>query len=273
VVPTKRSTATGATSSPRAGGGGPVGDPCPTCGGAFSPRRRGWSLQHRGRPGRVRQFSPRRRGWSLSAVREGEPMTVLPAQAGVVPSLYRRPSTPTSSPRAGGGGPADGTFATGDPQFSPRRRGWSQDAGRAAHPREVLPAQAGVVPAPSAATVCRRRSPRAGGGGPVGHGGGVVLVAFSPRRRGWSLAGHAGPDQGHVLPAQAGVVPSMPPTHTTWSRSPRAGGGGPGATISSEACDAFSPRRRGWSRRCRRPTRPGHVLPAQAGVVPRSSRR
>jgi len=59
----------------------------------------------------------------------------------------------------------------------------------------------------------------------------------------------------------------------TTTRSPRAGGGGPGPWGSGGVCSGFSPRRRGWSVHEIPRGRGLDVLPAQAGVVRREGRQ
>ncbi|SDH09600.1 hypothetical protein SAMN05421505_111110 [Sinosporangium album] len=134
--------------SPRAGGGGPTLPTSWIFCTSFSPRRRGWSVPHYthvapalvlpAQAGVVRpslhprrpsprspraggggpfdvppggagaSFSPRRRGWSALALRLAELVVVLPAQAGVVRPGKAAIAARLGSPRAGGGGPANG---------------------------------------------------------------------------------------------------------------------------------------------------------------------
>ena len=189
VVPGRARRARTSAGAPRARGGGPMRFTEETSASACSPRSRGWSLPAGRRPHRPR---------------------VLPALAGVVPSAGRRGPGRRRAPRARGGGPGPsrhaGTSAvrcaprargggppltmreTGTPPCSPRSRGWSHHPVRRLRPGVVLPALAGVVPAGSTRSRCRRRAPRARGGGPSGHmaatlGGGQSLSRSGIRRR------------------------------------------------------------------------------------------
>ncbi len=260
----------GCSSSPRAGGGGPLADQAAEGREPFSPRRRGWSAD----PG--------------SGVAPG---LVLPAQAGVVRESPAADLEHPGSPRAGGGGPCPSRPRTGSRAFSPRRRGWSDLVAPQRAEVQVLPAQAGVVRPLRPRLTRPWRSPRAGGGGPLVGVPEEILNAFSPRRRGWSVGQRPLPGGHGVLPAQAGVVrratgptPSAccspraggggPPRRAPRRpavRSPRAGGGGPILMVLAMGSVAFSPRRRGWSVERTAVTMVCSVLPAQAGVVRRGS--
>ena len=131
--------------APRSGGGGPIADVV---------------------EGGAKWCSPLRRGWShFPRLGEGGP-AVLPAQAGVVPTASFGCSPPTSAPRSGGGGPTGRAHRRRYLRCSPLRRGWSLDHEHRLGQRGVLPAQAGVVPFPMAASRSKRCAPRSGGGGP-----------------------------------------------------------------------------------------------------------
>ena len=198
---------------------------------------------------------------------------VLPAQAGVVRGRVSGLATVRSSPRAGGGGPAQKAAFRIRDAFSPRRRGWSGSLRAGRYGYLVLPAQAGVVRSSGRTCGISWSSPRAGGGGPSTAYTSTSMRAFSPRRRGWSAARDRDVVAGAVLPAQAGVVRRRFRRRLTGCGSPRAGGGGPRSRSLFGASRAFSPRRRGWSGDDGRGRGGSGVLPAQAGVVPRRGRR
>ncbi len=231
---------------PRAGGGGPFGDP-----GI--------------RPCTV--WSPRRRGWSAAGSCSARRCAVVPAQAGVVRARFGCGHRFARGPRAGGGGPTVLESAQSVPEWSPRRRGWSdppRDRGAAAG---VVPAQAGVVLSMEQSTRSPRCGPRAGGGGPTSRSGSKTAPLWSLRRRGWSRHGLLIPQVEYVVPAQAGVVRRVWPRHRTGRRGPRAGGGGPTDYTQGIIGGLWSPRRRGWSERLQSGLFAACVVPAQAGVV------
>ncbi len=124
VVPSgARSTATG-TYLPRASGGGPAPITGTVCRPGSSPRERGWSQRER-------------------PVVDAVP--IFPARAGVVRARVPGGADADDLPRASGGGPLVGARAVGDPESSPRERGWSPVAGVLAELVVVFPARAGVV--------------------------------------------------------------------------------------------------------------------------------
>ncbi len=192
-------------------------------------------------------FSPLRRGWSLSFLKMVGSCQVLPAQAGMVPLLSQNGGVMSSSPRSGGDGPDYVRGAGIEVEFSPLRRGWSQQPSPHQQKPWVLPAQAGMVPRHDSPRVSARRSPRSGGDGPVTNMNYMFWNWFSPLRRGWSaLSRRRWPTWG-VLPAQAGMVPAPACRGIRRSCSPRSGGDGPEKHAHAETRTAFSPLRRGWS--------------------------
>ncbi len=92
----------------------------------------------------------------------------------------------------------------------------------------------------------------------------------SPPARGWSQAARTVLDQELVLPARAGMVPPVACRGDSRPCAPRPRGDGPTPTPAELHATACSPPARGWS--LRRPAHAGvpQVLPARAGVVPRS---
>ena len=68
------------------------------------------------------------------------------------------------------------------------------------------------------------------------------------------------------------MVPSAGVSEARSRSAPRARGDGPGAALGGVKRDVCSPRTRGWSPTCSRPSRSGSVLPAHAGMVPRKIR-
>ncbi len=243
---------TGSLCGPRARGGGPApGSPSPP--------------DH--------QWSPRTRGWSHLDDHDAPERGVVPAHAGVVPERPRPSRRARGGPRARGGGPAARPAAGPGPWWSPRTRGWSHGEQRQPQLGEVVPAHAGVVPCAPPAGPPSRSGPRARGGGP---GSGLLarhLVGWSPRTRGWSHLLAAVCQRRAVVPAHAGVVPGSGTRPAGCRSGPRARGGGPQPPGTSRAAGRWSPRTRGWSREPLETRTTGGVVPAHAGVVPRSGGR
>ncbi len=216
------------------------------------------------------QFSPLRRGWSEQILDKCPVQIVLPAQAGMVRLIRCVRASSSCSPRSGGDGPRGTHHPEEGARFSPLRRGWS-GAGHAGQARRtVLPAQAGMVPPGFRSDTLPLCSPRSGGDGPVLFVFRTAASKFSPLRRGWSQPCGASSMCQRVLPAQAGMVRRSTRSLASLVCSPRSGGDGPPFSAPSRFRAWFSPLRRGWSFPHRRSQPPNIVLPAQAGMVPRS---
>ncbi len=196
------------SSSLRAGGGGPLDVFVLNNNAAFSPRRRRWSAED-GIYHRV--------------------MDVLSAQAEVVRRSDPLLPSGLSSLRAGGGGPVAGLAMMVVSVFSPRRRRWSVAVHLDLAMATVLSAQAEVVRRRPGGRTLRRRSLRAGGGGPYSVTSQQARALFSPRRRRWSVDPLGRREPGGVLSTQAEVVRTSGPTSAPRCSSLRAGGGGPSA--------------------------------------------
>ncbi len=137
----------------------------------------------------------------------------------------------------------------------------------------MLPAHAGMVPADRRAPTDLAGAPRARGDGPMSGQARQNMAACSPRTRGWSLHVDAARRPAAVLPAHAGMVPSGRTTSRPAGSAPRARGDGPSNAQRRRLAERCSPRTRGWSldRYYRKDFR--RVLPAHAGMVPRSRTR
>ncbi len=226
VVPGSRPAPAGKRRSPRLRGGGPFDMDDVLRGTRFSPPTRGWSADHAG---------------GL------EQQVVLPAYAGVVPTVSSSTSAAACSPRLCGGGPAEVRIGQVPAGFSPPTRGWS---GR-----------------PALRRLQCLRSPRLRGGGPKDLVPNSTPSTFSPPTRGWSAASARARRLDQVLPAYAGVVPQAPTPNQAACRSPRVRGGGPVTGEAIRLWHMFSPPTRGWSLHPARRRRCGAVLPAYAGMV------
>ena len=196
---------------------------------------------------------------------------VLPARAGMVPHQHRGHHRLAGAPRASGDGPNE-KYMFGAPEWcSPRERGWSLLERVRCRRTEVLPARAGMVLSGPPIVLARHRAPRASGDGPWGLSAPTAGPPCSPRERGWSgdpagVRGLAG-----VLPARAGMVRQILLRHRRSASAPRASGDGPSTSRVIGLRLKCSPRERGWSHTRDRIFGFILVLPARAGMVPRSA--
>ena len=156
---------------------------------------------------------------------------------------------------------------------SPRTRGWSPSSPSETCTATVLPAHAGMVPPGAGTRPFARRAPRARGDGPEQENTPTATCRCSPRTRGWSH----GVDHAHlsrsVLPAHAGMVPTIATGVTATSCAPRARGDGPQPACPRGTLARCSPRTRGWSFPAPSGNSSRPVLPAHAGMVPKQPKR
>ncbi len=247
MVPSARCWRSRGRCAPRARGDGPR-------------RSCGWVLQH--------PCSPRTRGWSLVPGAAVQLAAVLPAHAGMVPGGRLDLPAPCSAPRARGDGPLQGQDVRPTLMCSPRTRGWSREPPCYGEDGSVLPAHAGMVPAPRSPPEDAMGAPRARGDGPV-----AVLHAeahglCSPRTRGWSPGDLFADDRVFVLPAHAGMVPAPRSPPEDAMGAPRARGDGPSTYWLEGFLQLCSPRTRGWSHLRVDGVAALVVLPVHAGMVP-----
>ena len=209
--------------------------------------------------------SPRRRGDQLLGVLDEFRPGFIPAQAGRSGDSWRRCSTTTVHPRAGGEIRLAGAALQGDQGSSPRRRGDRPASSRATRGEGFIPAQAGRSGPASANTGDRRVHPRAGGEIRTAEYFDLNTKGSSPRRRGDLQAVPQQARPGGFIPAQAGR------SGRPWPRSiphwvhPRAGG-----EIGNDDCavprpPGSSPRRRGDPGTTICHLRCSGFIPAQAG--------
>ncbi len=193
---------------------------------------------------------------------------MLPAPAGMVPKLRRRPGARRGAPRARGDGPARILGQSRMARCSPRPRGWSHSSGLTVMHVSVLPAPAGMVPPTGTSRSTSHRAPRARGDGPLYPWWTGPREMCSPRPRGWSLLTQLSEDTPLVLPAPAGMVPTPGPRECSHPGAPRARGDGPQVARGDRYRRLCSPRPRGWSIGRHVGAQPQLVLPAPAGMVP-----
>ena len=220
-----------------------------------------------------RMSSPRTRGCSPMSIEELRAKVVVPAHAGVFRLAQRRGGPHRRRPRARGGVPPNVTSRPHPSQSSPRTRGCSPfDAGGLGG-GAVVPAHAGVFrPSARPPSTCTSR-PRARGGVPSSPSTANPPSGSSPRTRGCSAGGQGRRHRRDVVPAHAGVFRSRPGTCSRSRRRPRARGGVPKGGGSGRCTKRSSPRTRGCSVSRLGTTSLLAVVPAHAGVFPRTATR
>ncbi len=198
MAPSSRSSRTSSMPGPRARGDGPSES----------------ESEHR-----ELDWSPRARGWPLPAAQRESGWELVPARAGMAPTVPPDPSLLRTGPRARGDGPRSCGITAMVSRWSPRARGWPLVGGVGALAHRLVPARAGMAPsAPGAPTApppgprgstsafsVSIWSPRAGmapwrprppGGGRPG-----------PRARGWPRRAATPGSRGCLVPARAGKAP------------------------------------------------------------------
>ncbi len=93
----------------------------------------------------------------------------------------------------------------------------------------------------------------------------------SPHPRGWSTSGAFCYPSHPLLPAPAGMVPRRSPRPRRCRPAPRTRGDGPGTASRIDRATTCSPHPRGWSPRPLHQLHAVPLLPAPAGMVPRST--
>ena len=153
---------------------------------------------------------------------------------------------------------------------SPHTRGSSVEVGVVLAWHRVVPAHAGVIPAPAGHRAASSRRPRTRGGHPPLIKRIPAGFGSSPHTRGSS--GHAvglvGP--GRVVPAHAGVILHRGQPCPVPGRRPRTRGGHPRRNSPFASCRMSSPHTRGSSACCLTAGPRRRVVPAHAGVIPRA---
>ncbi len=251
MVPPARTAASRPRGAPRSRGDGPAGQAADEAGRSCSPLARGWSQ-------RDREPVPLER--------------VLPARAGMVRGWSRCCRTWCRAPRSRGDGPASAVAFTARFTCSPLARGWSRCLLLRDPRQSVLPARAGMVPGSTHWLAALPRAPRSRGDGPVSVNTGGGGSKCSPLARGWSQRDREPVPLERVLPARAGMVPSVPAARRPSHRAPRSRGDGPGLCSPHSCRQWCSPLARGWSRLARHARDRELVLPARAGMVPSCGR-
>ncbi len=168
----------------------------------------------------------------------------------MVPAAAGGAGVVLAAPRTRGDGPSACSTAGWRAPCSPHARGWSPLRQRQAPERALLPARAGMVPAPARLPGGGLPAPRTRGDGPPYGNGKHPSELCSPHARGWSRSGVRLGRYGDLLPARAGMVPD--------------------STAARPGFWTCSPHARGWSPLRTARLRTASLLPARAGMVPRS---
>ena len=230
--------------------------------------------------------SPPARGCSATRPSCGSRPSVVPASAGVFPArrfphcqLAGRPRQrggvpgPLDEgldvlcrPRQRGGVPGFGGSVYSVNMSSPPARGCSPAAMARVLGSRVVPASAGVLPAPrSEPPTCARR-PRQRGGVPKSETFRAIVDASSPPARGCSGHPSRHPTRQSVVPASAGVFPHERYQDQAEGRRPRQRGGVPVLRLGRHLVPVSSPPARGCSLRRIVDLIAAKVVPASAGV-------
>ncbi len=237
-----------------------------------APRTRGDGPTSPTGPGRCCCCSPHPRGWSLHQARQLQREGLLPAPAGMVPSTVTAANVLDPAPRTRGDGPKQVRDWDNARPCSPHPRGWSLLRLGKQSGIYLLPAPAGMVPAPSKSPPTSTTAPRTRGDGPRPITVSVSGPVCSPHPRGWSHPTGDAQEPGRLLPAPAGMVPSATRGGSGGLAAPRTRGDGPGTEASASCRSACSPHPRGWSHRHGLGREDRDLLPAPAGMVPRTKR-
>ena len=236
-------------SGPRACGDVPGTESRSYSGHQWSPRKRGCSLRHRRRDlahgvvpahagmfpadgggrshdgsgpracgdvprvvdnrGAPPEWSPRMRGCSLRAAPCRRRSWVVPAHAGMFPTTPRRRLQETSGPRACGDVAQFIDSFINLIAWSPRMRGCSLGQLRRVLDDDVVPAHAGMFPTPPSWARSGSGGPRACGDVPLLNLRYLRGIGWSPRMRGCSLKRLYIPEILFVVPAHAGMFPTL----------------------------------------------------------------
>jgi len=195
----------------------------------------------------VIRFSPRPWGWSAIGERGETVRAVFPTPVGMVPTPPYRLRSRNGFPHARGDGPSPWLRCHTRRPFSPRPWGWSDPFYINAGGSYVFPTPVGMVPPIEARLPSRSRFPHARGDGPLSAPDCSLLVLFSPRPWGWSVAQAQAQAASNVFPTPVGMVRSDRRCDMVMCGFPHARGDGPKQTTILHHFIRFSPRPWGWS--------------------------
>ena len=193
---------------------------------------------------------------------------VVPAHAGMFPSVSWGCRWRFSGPRACGDVPGASPLHGILGLWSPRMRGCSQCSTAKTSISAVVPAHAGMFPVQLADWNINSGGPRACGDVPHIVCAGEGELGWSPRMRGCSRGVRRMLRQHRVVPAHAGMFPRNQNERDSRLRGPRACGDVPFAWSKVLSCFQWSPRMRGCSRAGGAQLHARGVVPAHAGMFP-----
>src|SRR5690606_17133243 len=234
-----------------------------------APRTRGDGPAGDGTSPRGPPCSPHARGWSHGAEARARSDPLLPARAGMVPHRAPRAASIPTAPRTRGDGPSATARVSSSDSCSPHARGWSPHLAQVAEAVGLLPARAGMVPAPAPAHGAAPPAPRTRGDGPAPPSTARSTLCCSPHARGWSRTVPMPGRSSRLLPARAGMVPEGAQYTDFLDAAPRTRGDGPYVAGGHTLAMTCSPHARGWSQTTSTSTAYADLLPARAGMVPR----
>ena len=173
-----------------------------------------------------------------------------------------------AAPRTRGDGPRPVSACVSTTVCSPHPRGWSHARRPGDLPVGLLPAPAGMVPAPRPRRARVSAAPRTRGDGPISSIEDYALALCSPHPRGWSPHPPPQPFGLLLLPAPAGMVPRAAARAEARRPAPRTRGDGPANQATWTGGLLCSPHPRGWSPGDGHSGDDAELLPAPAGMVP-----
>ena len=174
-----------------------------------------------------RAYSPRKRGWTAYCNPCNWHGDVFPAQAGMDRYIRQSWAEPHSIPRASGDGPHIQVHFVPFLQYSPRKRGWTDNLITVSAGNRVFPAQAGMDRSNCFIFDEKNSIPRVSGDGPRKRCWCTGISSYSPRKRGWTAFQHRMPQLMRVFPAQAGMDRLQFYSGHNNPSIPRASGDGP----------------------------------------------
>ncbi len=214
--------------------------------------------------------SPHARGSSFRYAISPYLPNVVPARAGIFLRVSASVSCSHSRPRTRGDLPSRRPVSAGENESSPHARGSSRCRLRADHAGDVVPARAGIFPGRGRHRRHRHGRPRTRGDLPPSRRRRSSARSSSPHARGSSQGSTSCPSSTPVVPARAGIfLPGSPAIGPT-SRRPRTRGDLPLIVSSASSTSGSSPHARGSSRAGRVRVDRQAVVPARAGIFPRS---
>ena len=218
----------------------------------YSPRMRGGQPGANGRLNPKNKFSPYARGSTPVHHSKHILERILPACAGVNLMMTQRHTKSKNSPRMRGGQPCAAPSLACHSRFFPHARGSTRPFRVGYSAESILPACAGVNPAPPVLSKGISDSPRMRGGHPNFGCWKSKHTQFTPHARGSTQ-----PRQFSLFPCN-GIHPAC-------------AGGQPFSSIGLSMVLVYTPHVRGSTHVDIRELAPMEILPARAGVNPLSS--